>query len=254
MDERERLQRIAYGPDSSPEDAAAAALALGLFGRPRQPEPLGDAGAAVPAPAAAPGARPAPRTDPVPAPPAQAAASTAPPVGHTGSRKRPTPLVRSLLLHPVALVAATAVIAFLLGGLATNLLRAHGTTDADGPSSSVAEQTSLARILPRSQTAADRLPSALRTDMHPSTSRLLFANGSDAPSTPWEAWVVRRTDGELCFIASPDRRATTSSCVPASVAFGSSVSLVARDGSDVLTVHVDRGGVEVVLVGPGPSR
>ncbi|KQO61265.1 hypothetical protein ASF23_12285 [Curtobacterium sp. Leaf261] len=150
----------------------------------------------------------------------------------------------------MALVAGTAVVAFLLGGLATNLLRAQAPA-ADGPNSTVAEQTLLARILPRIQTDADRLPEALRSDMQPGTARLLFANGADAPSTPWEAWVVRRDDGELCFLASPDRRATTSSCVPASVAFGSSVSLVARARSDVLTVHVDRGSVEVVLVGPG---
>ncbi|MFZ7086481.1 hypothetical protein [Curtobacterium sp. RRHDQ10] len=220
--DRARLQAIAYGPGRSPAAAAEAARALAAMDAPAADSPVADAGSPV-ADAASPVRAPAPDGRPTPPPPRR--------------------------LRLVMVTAAIAAAAFLLGAGAADLLRAGSEAPADGPTSSAAEASSLTRILPRSQTTADQLPAALQSDLDPRSSRLLFANGADSPSTPWMAWVATRTDGALCFLASPDRHAATSSCIPRSEAFGSSMSLVARSGSDVLTVHVDQGSVQVVLVG-----
>jgi hypothetical protein len=245
-EERARLQAVAYGPDSSPAAAAEAARALAAMDHP--------ATSAAPGTPIAPAA-PVPESAPAASVPESAPAAPVPESAHVApasvsadpdGRRDPPPRRRLRLL---VVTAGIAVAAFLLGAGATDLLRASGHTPSDGPTSSAAEASSLARILPRSQVDADRLPTQLRSDLDPGSSRLLFANGADSPSTPWMAWVATRTDGELCFLASPDQHAATSSCIPRAEAFGSSMSLVARSGSDVLTVHVDHGSVQVVLVG-----
>jgi hypothetical protein len=233
-EERARLQAVAYGPDADPRAAADAARALaadrGVRGAPVVPAPLAEpAGSREPAPDL-----------PADVPPLVDAAD-----GRDGARPRRRR--RSVLL-----VAAVAVLAFGLGVGATNAATHLPTRIAgSGPTSSTAELTDLARVLGRAQATDDRLPATLRDGVVASTSRLVFANSAASPSTPWSAWVATTRAGDLCVIASPNGSDATRSCLTHATAFDGTATLVARSGSDRLTVIITDGIVDVELAGSG---
>jgi hypothetical protein len=242
--ERARLERIAFGPASSPEDAAAARRALADAGA-AGPVPMAEAaGPAAPAPrlqtgAGASGTGDAPESTPVRGGSARTTMwSRTDAHGHHPHRRR-----------WVALGAGIAVLAGAAfgGGIVVGQQRPDPQTTAAEQHAAENGQITLSQYLAARQTFADQLPGSVRAPVVLHSTRLVWTNRSleaDDAATPWEVYAAVGMDRSLvCLIASADGLTSTQTCAPRSVALHGTMVLVSQADSGTLTIRAVDGVV-----------
>ncbi|KQO64864.1 hypothetical protein [Curtobacterium sp. Leaf261] len=269
--ERARLEAVAYGADSTPEDAAAARAALaGSDGsrtrqsdRTRQPDRTHPRDRTRPPDRADQADRPgqahrAGQPDqPAGRDPLDDAAptSTTPepePVGGQGSRV--PPVVRGVLrrvrdrrtLIGAALVV-TVVAAFGIGVGVGSLGGQDQRAAAASASAAAAGSVTLGEYLAAPQTFADQLPGQIIAPVRLHSTRLVFTNRSlsaDDSQTPWDVYAaIGNDDDVVCLIATADGRTSSQSCFARQEALSGTVVLVAQSASGILAVRVSAGVV-----------
>lgn len=266
--ERERLEALAWGAETPPDEAARARLALQALagstadhGREARPAPAPPAEPDGRSPrVAGPGAVPDRAAAPV-----AAVATAAPEATTDGPEARdgggaglqagaPQP-VRSRLAgllwtaRPrvwIALgAAATIAVAFAAG----TLVGTARDQPAAGPSTTPTPGTvTLEELLDMPQTYADQLPGPVEAPVSLRTTRLVFTNRAldgSAFETPWNVWAGIGTDrSTICLVATANRLESTTACYPREEALHGSVSLSAQSMSGTLTLTLRGGGVQ----------
>lgn len=266
--ERARLEALAWGAETPPDEAARARLALQALagstadhGREARPAsaPPADPDDRSPR-AAGPGAVPDRAAAPV------AAIATAAPEattdgpeardgGGAGLQAGAPQAVRSRLAgllwtsRPrvwIALgAAATIAVAFAAG----TLVGTARDQPAAGPSTTPTPGTvTLEELLDMPQTYADQLPGPVEAPVSLRTTRLVFTNRAldgSAFETPWNVWAGIGTDrSTICLVATANRLESTTACYPREEALHGSVSLSAQSMSGTLTLTLRGGGVQ----------
>lgn len=220
---RAELQRAAYSPDASPEQARLALARLQAW----------DAAASLPS------SQPS-----APSSPASSASVASRPVGLV---PRPRTSRRR-----IALVAGIAVL-LVAGGVAAGVqLARHSAATTTATVLSRAEADSdLGRALARPQQPSD-LPLGYQSgsgSAYPGDSyRLLFDGQPRAGSAVlrWRVWVGQGIDsGYLCLVAAYNSARSVSTCLPRAEMLTSTVTLTSPVGVQPLSVAITAGRVVV---------
>jgi hypothetical protein len=247
--ERARLETIAYGAESTPEEAAAARLALAHLGGTGAGREARRASApSVPDPDTG-----TPGTDVVDATtglqsdagPGPSAHDAATPPSRPG--RRWLARLRDRRIAVGAALVVTAVAAFGVGIGVGSLRSPDGQAAAASASAAASGSITLGEFLAAPQTFADQLPGSIIAPVRLHSTRLVFSNRSlsgDDSQTPWDVYAaVGNDDGVVCLIATADGRTSSQSCFPRREALTGTVVLVAQSASGVLAVRVSAGVV-----------
>jgi hypothetical protein len=223
---RAELERAAYSPDASPEQARLALARLQAW----------DAAASFPSsPPSAPSSPPSPFSS---------ASVASRPVGLVPRPRAPR--------RRIALLAGIAVL-LVAGGLAAGIqLAQHSAATISATALSRAEADSdLGRALARPQQPSD-LPLGYQSgsgSAYPGDSyRLLFDGQPRAGSAVlrWRVWVGQGIDADhLCLVAAYDSSRGVSTCLPRAEMLTSTVTLTSPVGVQPLSVAITAGRVVV---------
>ncbi len=106
----------------------------------------------------------------------------------------------------------------------------------------------LEELLDIPQTYADQLPGPVEAPVSLRSTRLVFTNRAldgSAFETPWNVWAGVGTDrSTICLVATANRLESTTACYPREDALHGNVSLSAQSMSGTLTVPLRGGGVQ----------
>lgn len=242
-DPRAALERAAYSPDATPEEARSALARLQAWDAARA-----DGAAAAGAGAAG----SAPSSDAVGAPRSASAVGLGAAEGVGVPDPAVSPPPRARLRR--ALVAGAGALLVAVGVVAGIQVTQHRADSADASALARAEADSdLGKALARPQQPSD-LPLGYQAgsgSAYPGDSyRLLFDGQPRAGSAVlrWRVWIGQGVDGDhLCLVAAYNSARSISTCLPRTQMLTSSVTLTSPVGVQPLMITVEAGrlGVDV---------